>query len=228
MNVKLFQWVSITCALCAVFLLVKAYAPTIKVMYPNQCSFLIDDQLASDVQLSLQEYILDHYKRDKDPDFIIQNVSKEFPEVQNADAFMCNSGALCFSCDAFKPLFKVNNECLIGDKQQVVKVERYQQELVDGLYNVEVQGNQYSSGLVHFFKALPEEILRNFSIKWIADYEIELQSKKGSDVLLFSADSNLVDQDVELFNYVKSNVLHKSKYKKRVYDFRFKKQVIVR
>ena len=225
---KLFQWVSITCIFCAVFLFVKAYAPTIKVAYPNQCSFLIDDQLASDVQLSLQEYILDHYKRDKDPDFIVQNVSKEFPEVQNVDAFMCNSGTLCFSCDALKPLFKINNECLIGDNQQVVKTDRYQQDLVDELYNVEVQGSQYGSGLVHFFKALPEEVLRDFSIKWIADYEIELQPKKGSDTLLFSVDNNLVDQDIELFNHVKTNVLHKSKFKKRVYDFRFKKQVIVR
>lgn len=218
-----------------IFLGIKAYQPSIQSVYPEKCAFLIDEQFSAPFQAKLQMYVNQKYQSSKDVEKILHDISERFNEIQSADAYICKTDHLCFSFDASKPLFLLNEQVVCSNFQLANK-EHYHSDIVCKLSCITssmlLVGNMLGAKkLADFVVGVPLEIFQEFHVHWQSGHEIILSQKefsgknKRSDDLIFSASRIPTLEDVFLFKKIQS--MSKT-HKKQMYDFRFKDQIVVK
>lgn len=207
------------------FYMFKKYQPSIKAVYPKQCSFLIDKQFSLAYQKTLQNFVSQKYEFCKDFKQILDDVSEQFFEIESMDAYVCKTDHLCFSFDAAKPLFLLNDHVVCRNKY-VASKDHFNQDVVDGLVAIESKNVPEIERVISFAEKVSLSVFQEFDLLWNNDYEIALTVKnKKSDILLFSV-KNLPTLDaIALFKTVKQQ---KKSNKKQIYDFRFNNQLIVK
>lgn len=222
--------------LLLIFLGVKKYQPSMQAVYPQQCAFLIDEQFSAPFQATLQTYVNQQYQSCKDVEKVLHDISDQFAEIQSMDAYVCKTDHLCFSFDASKPLFLLDEQVVCNNFKRTNK-DHYHPDIVSNLFRI--SSNNPSSAdlsgskkIADFIAQVPGEIFQEFDVRWLSDDEIILSQIKNisakdkkSDVLIFSASKIPTREDIILFKKIQtaSNVR-----KKQMYDFRFKDQIIVK
>ena len=209
------------------FYLLRVYRPRIQAVYPNQCSFLLDEQMSLNFSQTLQRSFESLYLDLKDPYLVVEKVSEQFPELVSIDASICQTDKLCFSCDIAKPLFSLNNSLLVCENLKIFNKEHYCKDMTSKLHHLVSADNVSVDKLIPFFQKLPTTVFDEYIVSWIDDYKIVLQQKGQADTLLFSVSNYPNENDINAFKRIKSNLQHEKSRKQRVYDFRFNNQVIV-
>lgn len=213
-----------------IFLGLKKYQPAMPTVSPQQCVFLIDEQLSAPFQAALQAYVGQRYQSYKDVEKVLQEVSCQFSEIQSMDAYVCKTDHLCFSFDACKPLFLLNEQ-IVCNNFQLVNKDHYHSDIVNNLFRVATpllsdMDSFTPKKIADFVVHVPQDIFKEFDVSWDNDCEIILSQKnKKSDALVFSAAKIPTSEDIVLFKKIQAI----SKVRKnQMYDFRFKDQIIVK
>lgn len=207
------------------FYIYKKYQPSIKAVYPKQCSFLIDKQFSLAYQKTLQNFVSQKYEFCKDFKQILDDVSGQFSEIESMDAYVCKADHLCFSFDSAKPLFLLNDRVVCRNKY-VASKDHFNQDIVDGLVAIESKKVIEIEQVIAFAEKVSPSIFQEFEVFWNNDDEIALSLKnKKSDTLLFSVKNFPTLDTIALFKTVKQQ---KKSNKKQMYDFRFNNQLIVK
>lgn len=211
------------------FYLVRAYQPSVKMMYPQECAFLIDDQFSSSFRKKLQEHALHIYRQSRDPQLVIDDVAHRFPEVSSMDAHICKTDKVCFTFDGAKPLFKLNDALVVCNNHQKILKDCFNSELLDDLHDIKAQEDQSLQALTSFFTLLPKGVFDDFDVLWTDEGEVALQTKtKKPEHLFFSSTIVPTQKDIDLFKKIQHVEHQKGKKKKKIYDFRFKNQIVIR
>lgn len=210
------------------FYLIRAYQPTMKAVYPTQCAFLFDDAMSPAMRQQVQEVVQQQYDQHRDPELVVQKVSDQFPQVVAMDAYICKTDKLCFSFDLAQPLFTLNDSLVVCSNKQLLNKDCYRHDVVKHLRGLAASVDESLEQLSELYRALSAEILDQFKVEWVNQNEIVLRQDGSSDVLLFSLACIPCQRDIDQFKQlIQSDKLKKQK-KKRVFDFRFHNQVIVR
>tara|TARA_Y100000588_G_C14247862_1_gene922183 strand:+ start:911 stop:1585 length:675 start_codon:yes stop_codon:yes gene_type:complete len=224
--VKLLAKALIILLMGAGFFWIKTKHASVDVMYPEQCSFLIDEQLSSSFQSQLQEKITQQYQQSKNIQQIVYDISHQFQEVANIDAYICKSDKMCFSVDAIQPLYVVNDSIIVCSGAQLINKEHYRSHIVKKLRSITASCQDSVDTMTQFIRLVPQPIFDDFDIQWNGNTEVVLQEKlKQKNKLLFSLHTVPTVNDIIIFNEIKKNIKGK---KERVFDFRFNNQVIVK
>lgn len=204
-------------------------------VYPQQCAFLIDEQFSAPFQTTLQTYVSQKYQSCKDVEKILHDISEQFNEIQSMDAYVCKTDHLCFSFDACKPLFLLNEQ-VVCNNFQLANKDHYHGDIVRGLSRITTSvlsdiDISSTKKVADFIAHVPLEVFQEFDINWHSDHEIILSQKelsgkdKKSDILIFSASKVPTQEDIILFKRIQAASKVR---KKQIYDFRFKDQIIVK
>lgn len=194
-------------------------------VYPQRCAFLLDEQFSAPFKTTLQTYVNQKYQSCKNIKQILQDVSGQFNEIESMDAYVCKTDHLCFSFDAYKPLFLLNDK-VVGDNFQLMSKDHYHHEIVDGLLGIKAFCLQEVAKIAAFVAQTPSEVFKEFDLNWLNHDEIQLSQKdKKSDMLIFSATKVPTLDDILLFKKIQTATKNR---KKQIYDFRFKDQIVVK
>lgn len=225
---KLLKKLSIIALVLAGFFFMKTYQPIVNIVYPDQCHFLLDEQFSDAFQQELKTFVAKQYQDTKDPQAIVRDVANIFSPVVTIDAYVCNSDKFCFSFDGAKPLFVLNGEQVVCDNYKVVDKRCYNHEIVGDLCAMTAISDRSANVLISLFQKLPKFVFQEFEIKVDRDDNVVLQAKKKSrDELFFSLKNIPTEEDIGFFKVIQNNSSQKVKTKK-VYDFRFHNQIIIR
>lgn len=225
---KLLKGVGVALLLLAGFFWIKSNHSSIKNVYPNRCSFLIDEQFSADFKTDLKDFVEQEYQTSKDPKKIIDDVVQKFSHIGMADAYICKTDKLCFSFEAAKPLFVVNDAIILCDNNQVVNKSYYRSDIAQSLSGLQVKQDVEPEILLQFMSMVPQSIFQDFDLTWDDKDQIVCSSKgKTKERLFFSVQRAPSEKDVLFFKDLKSEILKKG-VNKRVFDFRFSNQVIIK
>lgn len=225
--VKLLKKMLVMLLVVAGFFWVKAYQPSLQAMYPEHCSFLIDDRFSTKFQQDLKNYVQSKYQVYRDPDIVLDHVASDFVEVASMDAYICKVDKICFTFNAVEPLFLLN-DTIVNQNLNTVKKEHYSDDVASTLQQITAHQTSSLQSIMQFMLHLPLVVANEFDVSWHDETEVVLQAKKSKkSQLLFSLAHMPTVADINLFRLLQKD-LEDKKNKKRVFDFRFNNQVIVR
>lgn len=211
--------------LLLLFLGVKRYAPSLKAVYPQQCTFLIDEQFSAPFQATLQAYVHKKYNSCKDLKQTLDHVSLQFHEVIGMNAYVCKTDQLCFTIEAVKPLF-VLNDFVVGVNLQLMQNDHYNLNVISNLHRITATLPCDVRIVADFFQHVPDSIFKKFNVEWHDRNEVVLSQKEsGVDELLFCMSNKPTEEAISFFEKIKHK---KQKKKKQIFDFRFNNQIVIK
>lgn len=207
------------------FLGMKRYAPSLQAMYPQQCTFLIDEQFSGVFQTALQVYVDEKYSSCKDMQQILDEVFLHFPEVRSMDACVQKADKVCFTFEAVHPLF-VLNDSIVGDNLRLMSKDHYNRDILEHLHTITATLPCDVGAIVDFFQQVPDSVFKDFHVHLNSSDEIVLSQKRGGmHELLFCMSNKPTLQAISIFEKIKQR---KDNKKKQIFDFRFNNQIIIK
>ncbi len=201
------------------------------VVLPEKSVFFIDQGFSSEFKNNVQELMQSVYAHSKNPQDVMNQATKNFPEIGSMKVQICQSDKICFYVDASDPIFLLNNEFVVCGNSTCVFKDHFSSDIVEKLVQVSSKNHVDLSVIIDFIMALPEKIKQEFSVEWLHSYDIILHPKNSNDCRLqVSTDMVPTLQDLGSCQNIVQSAVAKSKSKKKrmMCDIRFKNQIIVR
>lgn len=199
------------------------------VVLPEKSVFFIDKDFSKSFQNSIQDSIQKSYASCKNPGQVMQQATQDFPEILSMKVQICQSDKICFYVDGLKPVFLLNNDLIVCGNATSVVLPHFSGEVTNNLVHIASSKKDDFQAMVNFVNALPDTFKQEFLIEWNSDTDILLQPKDGKNcVLLCSAENVPSLQDLIFCQSIAATKNSSKIKKKRVYDVRFKNQIIVR
>ncbi len=228
-----------------IFYFFKRHTPDMRVVYPDNCIFIIDQAFAQSIQFEIKNFIDQAYKKNKTPFGLLEKIESIFPAVKSVVIDMQNPDALQFSIRAYHPIFTVNQEHVICQQGKMFPISVFAQATLQHLENIEFHGPPVPKSidrLMTFYESLDYGLFKDFSVRWIDKHAIWLDQKEGayrkSDLsLLVGYDVIPTQHDVMECRNLRGQISDKPCKDKRgkpckhditwVCDLRFDRQVVL-
>jgi hypothetical protein len=203
-------------------------------VYPDHCSFSIDDAFSSDYKQKIKLFIDQQYQQSKDPQSIILNIEQSFNGVKAVCVDMNDLETLRFSIAAYNPLFLLNNQHVVCQTGLLFEKDMFDKTRVDTLEQVTYQmepGVHDMKKLAYFIESLDADIVHNFAIRWLGKHQVWLHHKQQKDFAMLARDRQRLTKDhinqcFKIKDQVQSNISTRRDIK-WVCDVRFDKQIVV-
>jgi len=159
------------------------HTPDIRVVYPDNCVFVIDQAFAPTIQLEIKNFIDQAYQKKKTPSGLLQKIESDFPAVKSVIIDMHNPDALNFTIQAYHPLFMINHEHVICEQGKMLPIAVFAQDRLAKLENIAFDGPPVPKSidrLMKFHGSLHDALLQDFSVRWIDKHAIWLDQKLSS------------------------------------------------
>lgn len=201
------------------------------VVLPEKSVFFIDQDLSTDFKKNIESSIASAYSVSKNPQEVMDQATKLFPEILSMKVQICQSDKICFYVDACDPVFLLNDEFVVCGNGTKTAKNNFSSEIVQRLVQVSCKNENNLEKIIMFVTALSEKFKQEFLIEWLDQDNIMLQPKDGKDCILQATIEVIPTlQDLEFCQKIAQATAAKSKTKKKrvIYDIRFKNQIIVR
>lgn len=237
---------AIFCIAIVGFWLYKKPKTNFAAVLPNVSEFFIDHDFSKNFSTDIQSSIQDAYRLSKNPQEVIDQITKSFNEIACMKVQICQSDKICFYVDASDPVFLLNQEFVVCQNGAKVCKDHFSSKIIQSLVQVssskdsdakefgspiDVGNNNCLQQIIDFVTALPEKFRQEFLIVWLDKNDIVLQPKNDKDCILqVSVDMIPSLQDLQDCQKIVQTLALKTKNKKKrmVCDVRFKNQIIVR
>ncbi len=210
---------------------------SVQKIYPTACKYGFDSLFSKEFKKSIESYIDDAYAQNPDPEKLVKTIAKQFPALQQITFDVCQQEHTKFIIHGYKPLLVINNEFVVLASGKVFPVAWYHKKLLHELCNVSyeqvVKKDKVDKRFVKFVVGCPQEILDECSVIWKSHEDIQLRSKKDTNLVIRTNSSGIPEmQDLEICNNMKEKVgtqrgNKKGKKQTMVCDMRFSRQLVV-
>lgn len=159
------------------------HTPDMRVVYPDNCVFVIDHVFSPTIQLEIKSFIDQAYKKNKTPSGLLPKIESHFPAVKSVIIDMHNPDALHFAIQAYHPIFVINDEHVICEQGKMFAISMFAQDQVKKLENIvfdSVPTPKNVDRLTKFFASLQDPIFQDFSVRWIDKHAIWLDQKENN------------------------------------------------
>ncbi|MBV8661216.1 MAG: hypothetical protein JO129_03680 [Candidatus Dependentiae bacterium] len=174
-------------AIIALFWFFRWHTPDMTVVYPDNCTFVIDRFFSRSMQFEIKDFIDKAYKKQKSPSNLLPKIESHFPAVKSIVIDMQNPEYLNFSIQAYHPIFLINNEQVVCEHGKIFQKLIFAQNELEKLENISFNDTPTSKNinlLMIFFNSLTDNFLKDFSIRWIDKHAIWLDQKQGQELSL--------------------------------------------
>lgn len=211
------------------FVLLKKYQPSLHAMYPQQCTFIMNDTLSESFKQTLQKHIYSSYQDSQKVQPIFDEIVQRYGAIKSMDAYICNADQMCFTFDVAKPLFLLNN-VLVCDNLQTMDANYFKPDVIGALNSISsTLPNSDLAQIQQLVQHMPTCLFTMFDVAWHGPDEIILSDKQTKkNALLFSMEVAPTPERIELFKQLAALVPDKKKQKEHRYDFRFKDQIVIK
>lgn len=172
----------------ALFWFFRWRTPDMTVVYPDNCTFVIDRFFSRSMQLEIKDFIDKAYKKQKSPSHLLPKIESHFSAVKSVVIDMQNPEYLNFSIQAYQPIFLINNEHVVCQYGKMFDKAIFAHNELEKLENVSFDTAPTSKSIdlfMIFFNSLMDvSILKDFSIRWIDKHAIWLDQKQGQQLSL--------------------------------------------
>ena len=202
----------------------------ITAVLPEKCVFFMDEDLSSSFQNDLTSIISQEYAEKKNPQELMDQMSQQFKEIRSMQVQICQTDKICFYVDAAKPIFLLNNAYIVCDNQTQVARDHFTEQTAEGLIKINCSNDYDVATMLHFVSRLPNSFGQLFTIEWISNFDIILHPIQATGyVLRVSSETTVEPQDLAACQSIYDGLPKKLKAKKnrKIYDIRFKNQIIV-
>ncbi len=154
---------------------------TIKVVYPDNCVFSLDQAFSSDLQIDIKNFIDQAYAKNKNPSGLLPAIQERFAAIKSVIIDMHDPEVLTFSVQAYHPIFTINNEhviCQQGNMLPIAVFANFQLQKLENIVFDDVPTPKNIDRLVMFFNLVDQSIFKEFSVRWVDQYSIWLDQKE--------------------------------------------------
>lgn len=163
--------------------LFKWQKPDMTVVYPDNCTFVIDRFFSRSMKLEIKDFIDKAYKKNKTPSNLLPRIESHFPSIKSVVIDMQNPEILNFSIQSYQPIFLLNDEHVVCQHGKMLEKKIFASNELSKLENIsfdEAPVPKKVDRLVSFFNSLTDPILKDFSVRWVDKHAIWLDQKEGS------------------------------------------------
>ncbi len=216
--------------------------PDMTIVYPDNCTFVIDHFFSHATQLEIKNFIDQAYKKSKNPTNLLPKIESHFSAIKSVVIDMQNPETLKFTIQSYHPVFLLNNEHVICEQGKLLSKAIFDPKALTNLENIVFEGVPVPKSvnrLMNFFESLTNyAVVQDFSVRWIDKHAIWLDQKKGQDLsLLVGYDLVPNKHDVARCRDLRGQIIDKPCKNKRgrpcknnmtwVCDLRFDQQIIL-
>ncbi len=216
--------------------------PDMTIVYPDNCTFVVDHIFSHAIQLEIKDFIDLAYKKSKSPKNILPKIESHFLAIKSVVIDMQNPEILKFTIQAYQPIFLLNNEHVVCEQGKLLSKMMFDPKVLIKLENVVFEGVPIPKSvhrLTAFFESLTNyAVVQDFSVRWIDKHAIWLDQKQGRDLsLLVGYDLVPTQHDVAQCRNLRGQIVDKPCKDKRgkpcknnsswVCDLRFDQQIVL-
>jgi|GEM_PF-1188202 len=223
----------------------KCHKPDMTVVYPDNCTFVIDRFFSRSMQNDIKKFIDKAYQNNKSPSNLLPRIESHFPAIKSVVIDMQNPEVLNFSIQSYKPIFLINDEHVVCQHGKMLEKKIFASGELKKLESIafnEAPAPKKVDRLVNFFNSLTDPILKDFSVRWVDKHAIWLDQKEGhgraKDLsLLVGYDFVPNQRDVKQCRNLRGKISDKPRKDKRgrpikdnitwVCDLRFDQQIVL-